>query len=45
MTDLTPEDRARALELYRLHFRLTHDYESITVSPGQLGNLANTCFA
>ena len=45
MNDLTPEDRARALELYRLHFRLTHDYESVTISPDQLGNLANTWLA
>ena len=45
MTDLTPEQRARALELYRLYFRLTHDYESVTISPDQLGNLANTWLA
>lgn len=43
--ELTPERRARALELYRLHFRLTHDYESATISPDQLGDLANAWLA
>ena len=39
MTDLTPEQRARALELYRLYFEQRYDSTSYVSSPKGISDL------